>query len=116
MFCAFETKMNYMCLYHPNNLFLPKSPPEILAKFCIVKVKKIIGKKLTSSGGGNIRKIRWGGVILGKPPFIIVFILSVTNGAGITWGTEALINVYIYVSFYLVVIKSSKSSRLYEGG
>ena len=50
--------------------------------------------------------------------FIIVFILKVTNVTGITWGytAEALINVYIYVSFYLVGIKSSKSSRLYEGG
>ena len=48
--------------------------------------------------------------------FIIIFILSVTNVAGITWGREALINVYIYVSFYLVGIKSRKSSRLNEGG
>ena len=48
--------------------------------------------------------------------FIIVFILLVTNVAGIAWGTEALINAYIYVSFYLVGIKSSKSSRLYEDG
>ena len=43
---------------------------------------------------------------------MIVFILSVTNGVGITWGTEALINVYIFFAFTLSVSKVAKFTGL----
>ena len=56
MLYAFETKMNFLCIYHPNHLFLPKLPPSNIGKHLQCEGKK---KLDFGNGGQNSANIRY---------------------------------------------------------